>query len=46
LVNGGFWATYWYNGRIYGAEIARGLDSFALTPTTDLTAETCRRRCR
>ena len=33
LVSGGFWSTYWYNGRIYGSEIARGLDSFALAPT-------------
>ena len=35
---GGFWSTYWYNGRIYGSEIARGFDSFKLTPTADLTA--------
>ena len=38
LVSGGFWSTYWYNGRIYGSEIARGFDSFKLTPTADLTA--------
>ena len=26
LVLGGFWSTYWYNGAIYGSEIARGFD--------------------
>ena len=35
---GGFWSTYWYNGAIYGSEIARGFDAFGLTPTADLTA--------
>jgi uncharacterized protein (DUF305 family) len=30
LVLGGYWSTYWYNGLIYGTEIARGLDVFAL----------------
>ena len=30
LVSGGFWSTYWYNGRIYGSELARGFDSFKL----------------
>ena len=34
---GGFWAGYYYNGYIYGSEIARGLDVFKLTPTADLT---------
>jgi len=37
LVLGGYWSTYWYNGRIYGSEIARGLDVFDLTPTKFLT---------
>ncbi|MDE3054641.1 MAG: hypothetical protein KGJ70_12195, partial [Gemmatimonadota bacterium] len=37
LVLGGFWSGYWYNGYIYGSEIARGLDVFKLTPTADLT---------
>ena len=23
---GGFWSAYWYNGHIYGSEIARGFD--------------------
>jgi hypothetical protein len=27
----GFWSTYWYNGKIYGNEIQRGLDVFQLT---------------
>ena len=34
---GGEWAAYWYNGRIYASEIARGLDVFELTPTQFLT---------
>jgi len=33
----GFWGAYWYNGYIYGSEIARGLDVFKLTPTADLS---------
>ncbi|HEX5437317.1 MAG TPA: hypothetical protein VFW98_09155, partial [Gemmatimonadaceae bacterium] len=37
LVLGGYWAGYYYNGYIYGSEIARGLDVFQLTPTKDLT---------
>ncbi len=36
-VMGGYWSVYWYNGRIYGAEIARGLDVFAMTPSEHLT---------
>jgi hypothetical protein len=31
LMLGGHWSSYWYNGNVYGTEIARGLDSFALT---------------
>ena len=31
LFTGGFWSAYWYNGRIYGAEISRGIDVFRLT---------------
>ena len=38
LTGGGFWSTYWHNGRIYASEIARGFDSFALTPTANLSA--------
>ena len=37
LVLGGEWSAYWYNGHIYGSEIARGLDIFELTPTKFLT---------
>lgn len=37
LVLGGDWSAYWYNGAIYGSEIARGLDVFELTPTQLLT---------
>jgi len=37
LVLGGYWSAYWYNGNIYGSEIARGLDVFELTPTKFLT---------
>jgi hypothetical protein len=36
-VLGGFWSGYWYNGQVYGAEIARGLDVFDMTPTDHLT---------
>ncbi|HEV2991329.1 MAG TPA: hypothetical protein VG759_23015 [Candidatus Angelobacter sp.] len=37
LILGGEWSTYWYNGYIYGSEIARGLDVFELTPSKFLT---------
>jgi hypothetical protein len=37
LVLGGDWSGYWYNGYIYGSEIARGLDVFELTPSKFLT---------
>jgi hypothetical protein len=37
MVLGGDWSAYWYNGNIYGSEIARGLDVFRLTPTKFLT---------
>jgi hypothetical protein len=36
---GGFWSVYWYNGYIYGSEIARGVDVFRLTPSKFLTEE-------
>ena len=38
LITGGYWSTYWYNGYIYGTEIARGVDVFRLTPSEFLTA--------
>jgi hypothetical protein len=37
LVLAGDWSAYWYNGRIYASEIARGLDIFELTPTKFVT---------
>ncbi|MGQ0732023.1 MAG: LVIVD repeat-containing protein [Acidobacteriota bacterium] len=37
LITGGYWSAYWYNGHIYGAEIARGIDIFRLTPSEFLT---------
>jgi hypothetical protein len=37
LILGGDWSAYWYNGNIYGSEIARGVDVFELTPTKFLT---------
>ena len=37
VILGGSWSAYWYNGRIYSSEIARGLDIFELTPTKHLT---------
>lgn len=37
LITGGYWSTYWYNGHIYGAEIARGVDVFRLTPGAHLS---------
>ncbi len=37
LAMGGFWSAYWYNGYIYGSEMARGLDVFELLPTKHLT---------
>ncbi|AZU05326.1 hypothetical protein X907_2817 [Glycocaulis alkaliphilus] len=30
LVVAGYWSSYWYNGRIYASEIARGLDVLRL----------------
>lgn len=35
---GGLWSTYWYNGQVYGTEIARGFDTFGLT-TSDMLSE-------
>ena len=37
-VLGGYWSAYYYHGRIYGTEIARGLDVFALNPSNQLSA--------
>jgi hypothetical protein len=38
LVLGGFWSAYWYNGHIYGSEIARGFDVFRMLPGEHVTA--------
>lgn len=37
LMLGGYWSTYWFDGFIYGSEIARGLDIFQLVPSEHLT---------
>ncbi len=37
-VTGGYWSTYWYNGRIYGTAIVRGLDVFELAESEHLSA--------
>jgi len=37
LITGGFWSAYWYNGHIYGSEIARGIDVFSLKPSQYLS---------
>jgi len=37
LITAGYWSTYWYNGRIYGTEISRGLDVFEMQPSDFLT---------
>jgi hypothetical protein len=34
---GGYWSVYWYNGYIYGSEIARGVDVFKLAPSKFIT---------
>ena len=34
---GGQWSAYWYNGYIYGSEIARGVDVFKLVPSKYVT---------
>jgi uncharacterized protein (DUF305 family) len=38
MILGGFWSAYYYRGRIYGTEIARGLDVLALAPSKYLSA--------
>ena len=35
---GGLWSTYWYNGQVYGTEIARGFDTYSLL-TSDMLSE-------
>jgi len=36
-MGGGFWSTYWYNGKIVGSEMQRGLDIFELTPSAAIS---------
>tara|TARA_Y100000994_G_C15670827_1_gene433648 strand:+ start:78 stop:719 length:642 start_codon:yes stop_codon:yes gene_type:complete len=38
MFTGGYWSVYWFNGRLYGAEISRGIDVFRLTPSEHLSA--------
>ena len=37
LIMAGHWSAYWYNGFIYGTEIARGLDVLRLLPSEYLS---------
>jgi hypothetical protein len=37
MLSGGYWSTYWYNGNLYGAEMARGIDVFRLKPSEHLS---------
>jgi hypothetical protein len=34
----GSWGAYWYNGKIYSSEMARGLDILELVPSAQLSA--------
>jgi len=38
LIVGGYWSSYWYNGRIYATEITRGIDVFALEESEFMTS--------
>ena len=38
MVTGGYWSSYWYDGRIYATEIVRGLDVFELIESDHLSA--------
>ena len=37
IITAGQWSDYWYNGHIYGAEMARGLDIFRLKASEHLS---------
>ena len=37
MITGGYWSAYWYQGKIYGTEIVRGLDVFSLVPSEYLS---------
>jgi hypothetical protein len=36
---GGLWSTYWYNGNVFGSEIARGFDAFGLLESDQMSAD-------
>ena len=38
LILGGYWSTYWYDGKIYGTAIVRGLDVFELNESGLMSA--------
>ncbi|KAB7744080.1 hypothetical protein GA707_11535 [Nostocoides sp. F2B08] len=38
LQTSGHWSTYWFNGNMYGSEIGRGFDTFALTASDQMSA--------
>ena len=38
LILGGYWSTYWYDGKIYGTAIVRGLDVFELNESDMMSA--------
>lgn len=38
LILGGYWSAYWYAGKVFGTEIARGLDVLSLSPSDYLSA--------
>jgi len=37
MIGGGYWSAYWYQGKVYGTEIVRGLDVLSLTPSEFLS---------
>jgi hypothetical protein len=37
MAMGGSWSVYWYNGKLYSSEIARGLDVLELVPSEHLS---------
>ena len=37
LLVGGYWSVYWHDGKIYGSEIARGVDVLELTASEHLS---------
>jgi hypothetical protein len=37
LVVGGYWSSYWYDGKIFATEIVRGIDVFSLMPSEYLS---------